>query len=440
MQHRPGAFRRKLSIFSLVAILGACGGSSHRPSSTGISSVTATCVDTTQVAGLSDQCSATVHGTGNFDPAVTWQASAGTISSTGLFTTPLTATVVTITATSVADRSKSASVTVTVTPPPSRDTSGFTYNGFTHTSFQSDEYNNAAALTSQDALADTGVNWAGVLVTQYQANATATSIAPAPQTPTDASVIAAIQEFHRRDLAVMLKPHVDALSGEWRGTFQPANVDAWFASFTAFITHYARMAQTNNVEMLCVGTEFVQLSGSANRARWTAVIRAVRSVYRGRLLYAANATFGGDEFTSVSFWDQMDVIGLDAYFPLTDHNDPGVAALVASWNSNASGFRIVAAIQNFAAAHPRQPVIFSEVGYRSVAGANRRPYDFSMPGAVDNTEQQDCYEALYEVWSPHVATLKGIFWWSWSVPPPTATDTDYTPWTKPAEIVLKSWQ
>ena len=31
---------------------------------------------------------------------------------------------------------------------------------------------------------------------------------------------------------VMLKPHVDALSGEWRGTFQPSNIDARFASFT----------------------------------------------------------------------------------------------------------------------------------------------------------------------------------------------------------------
>lgn len=121
------------------------------------------------------------------------------------------------------------------------------------------------------------------------------------QTPTDAAVVAAIQEFHRRDLAMMLKSHVDALIGEWRGTFQPSNIDAWFASFTAFIVHYARLAQTNNVEMLCSGTEFVQLSGSANRARWTAVIRAIRSVYRGPLAYAANATFGGDKFTSVSF-------------------------------------------------------------------------------------------------------------------------------------------
>ena len=55
-----------------------------------------------------------------------------------------------------------------------------------------------------------------------------------------------------------------------------------------------------------------------------------RLVYRGPLAYAANAPFGGDEFTAVSFWDQVGVIGLDAHFPLTDHNDPGVAELVSS--------------------------------------------------------------------------------------------------------------
>jgi Glycoside Hydrolase Family 113 len=48
-------------------------------------------------------------------------------------------------------------------------------------------------------------------------------------------------------------------SGEWRGTFQPSDIDAWFASFTAFIVHDARLAQTNSVEMLCFGTEFVQV-------------------------------------------------------------------------------------------------------------------------------------------------------------------------------------
>jgi len=50
------------------------------------------------------------------DQAVSWTATAGTISAAGLFTAPVVAagTAVTVTATSVADPSKTASATVTV--------------------------------------------------------------------------------------------------------------------------------------------------------------------------------------------------------------------------------------------------------------------------------------------------------------------------------------
>ena len=59
--------------------------------------------------------SAAVQGTGAFSAAVTWTASAGSISSAGLFTAPNAVENVVITATSVQDVTKSASVTVGVT-------------------------------------------------------------------------------------------------------------------------------------------------------------------------------------------------------------------------------------------------------------------------------------------------------------------------------------
>ena len=325
-------------------------------------------------------------------------------------------------------------------PPATK--SGFLYRGITHTSYQPNEYNTGAGTTAQDALAATGATWAGVLVTQYQADATATTIAPDPnRTPTDAAVVAAITEFHNRGLKVMLKPHVDSEDGAWRGTFQPSNPTAWFSSFQTFIVHYATLARDNNVEMLCFGTEYTKLSGTTFQSDWAAVIAAIRNAgYTGLLAYAANATFAGDEFTSVSFWDQVDVIGLDAYFPLTSKTDPTITQLIAAWSSNKNGENVVADVQNFANAHPGKPVIFTEIGYRSVAGANTAPYDFTLAGAVDPIEQENCYEAMYEVWSQENSLMKGNLWWSWSVPMPASNDTDYTPWTKVAETVLKNWQ
>ena len=434
-------FPVRLVLIAMTLAVGCgCGGGGNPGGGGGgtgsISSVTATCAETTLPVGLMDLCSAQVHGTGSFNTAVTWSTTAGSITSGGVLTLPTAPGIATVTATAVGDTSKSDSATITVT---AAQHAGFTYYGMNHVSWSAGEYSSAAGSDSEDALAATGTPWAGVLVTWYQADAHATTIAPQSYSPTDNDVISAITELHSKGVKVMLKPHVDALDGSWRGTFQPSDVNAWFASFTNFIVHWAQLAQAQGVELLCFGTEYTMLTGASNLARWTSVINTIRSNYSGPLTYAANATFGGDEFTSVAFWNQVDVIGLDAYFPLTNHNDPTLAELVQAWSNNRNGENIVAAVENFAGAHPGQPVIFTEIGYRSLAGANSAPWDWSVSGTADPMEQQLCYEALYEVWSQHGSAMTGNFWWAWPVPVPGAADTDYNPRSKPAQTVLENW-
>jgi hypothetical protein len=315
----------------------------------------------------------------------------------------------------------------------------FDYKGVTHVSWWQGEYSTAAGAASQDAIAATGSTWAGLLVTQYMATKGSNTIGSTVQTPTDTDLVAAINELHSKGFKVMLKPHVDVSDGSWRGQIAPTDVAAWFQSFTTFITHYAQLAQSNAVEMLCFGTEYATMTGSANHTAWHNVIVGIRAVYGGKIAYAAGAAYAGDEFTSVSFWDEVDVIGLDAYFPLTNQSGPSVAQLVAAWSSNKNGENIVQNVVNFAAAHPGKPVIFTEIGYRSVAGANIAPWDYSSGGTVDNAEQQNCYEAMYRVWGQRTATLKGNFWWDWPVNPPAANDTDYNPRNKPAATTMQNW-
>jgi Glycoside Hydrolase Family 113 len=425
----------------LLVIAGCGGGGVEKPPPNlpTITSVSVTCFASSVGTGQTNQCLSTVQGTGNFNTAVTWSASVGSVSGTGLFTAPGTAGPATITATSVA-ASKSGSAAVTVV---TLQKAGFTYEGLTHVSWQSSEYNTAAGTTAQDGIAASGATWGGVLATWYMPTATSTSISTQSGTPRDAAVVAAIQEMHAKGLKVMLKPHVDVLDGTWRGAISPSDANAWFSRFTAFIVHYAQLAQSNGVELLCFGTEYKTMSVAANLANWTGVINAIRANYTGPLAYAANATYAADEFTSVSFWSQVDVIGLDAYFPLTNHSDPTLAQLVSAWSLNTNGENIVADIQNFAGAHPRQPVIFTEIGYKSVPGTNTQPWNFSLGngGPADNSEQQNCYEAMYEVWRNQKAVMSGNFWWAWPVPTPVAGDTDYNPRGKAAELVtLHNWQ
>ena len=316
----------------------------------------------------------------------------------------------------------------------------FAYYGITHVSWWFDEYSSVAATASRSELAATNANWGAVLVTWYQQDLQATVLAPSnTRTPTDEAVRQAIGDMHSLGMKVMLKPHVDASAGGWRGEIDPSNRDAWFASYTAFLVHYALMAAREGVEMLCIGTELKTVSHSVNRARWHAVIDAVRAVYPGTLTYAANATSVDDEFTTVSFWDRVDLIGLDGYFPLTNQPGPTLSQLIAAWRNNAKGLDIVAAVKSVSDTH-QKPVIFTEIGYRSSSGANIEPWNFERTGTYDPVEQRDCYDAAFTAWIEHSEWMHGFFWWAWRVPAPAIADQDYTPRGKPAAEVLRAWQ
>ena len=86
---------------------------------------------TTVASGGTQQFTASVVGSTNM--AVTWTASAGSISSSGLFTAPTVSanTTVTVTATSQADTSRTASATVIVTPSAPPNTFGYAVQGAT---------------------------------------------------------------------------------------------------------------------------------------------------------------------------------------------------------------------------------------------------------------------------------------------------------------------
>jgi alpha-L-arabinofuranosidase len=81
-----------------------------------ITSVTASCPSGTLISGGTTTCAATVKGTGSYSSAVTWSASAGSITPAGVLTAPSSGTSVTVTATSTQDPTKSSSVVVPVTP------------------------------------------------------------------------------------------------------------------------------------------------------------------------------------------------------------------------------------------------------------------------------------------------------------------------------------
>lgn len=81
-------------------------------------------------------------------------------------------------------------------------------------------------------------------------------------------------------------------------------------------------------------------------------------------------------------------------------------------------------------------MIFTEIGYRSIAGAGVEPWEWLTEGVPSPHEQAVLYRAAVpELWTQR--WLVGFYWWQWRTEPPRVRDPGFTPQGKPAEAVLR---
>ncbi len=246
-------------------------------------------------------------------------------------------------------------------------------------------------------------------------------------TPSDAVLTHAIRAARARGLRVFLMPYlyVDRLEhGQWRGTLDPPDWEAWFSEYTRFILRYARLAQREGVDLFSVGSELC--SAESRRTEWIRLIDRVREVYSGRLTYSAN----WDHREGPSFWDALDTVGINAYFGLDAPPGADVDALVAAWEP------VMQEISEWRARLGRR-VLVTEVGYPSRAGAAADPWNHGAGGEPLMEEQYRCYRAFQRVWGgqPWLEGVYFYYWWGDGGP----GDNHYTPRGKPAEAVIRDW-
>jgi hypothetical protein len=264
--------------------------------------------------------------------------------------------------------------------------------------------------------------------TWYQDDPAGHRLRTTGETASDASLRSIVRLARRTELKVFLKPHVDLVSGADRATVRPGDRPAWFAAYTRFIGHYAELAEELGVERFCVGTE---LAGtSRDRRGWTEVVAAVRKRYRGPLVYAANF----DEYRKVAFWSELDLIGIDAYWPLGDTPSDDVRKLRARWRP------IAAELARFSRRTDRR-ILFTEAGYTSQHGCTTAPYSWTVSKRPDEAEQAAAYRALLDTFGEK-SWWAGVCWWMWDDWPDSG-ETDarlaYTPHGKAAEQVLRAY-
>ena len=224
---------------------------------------------------------------------------------------------------------------------------------------------------------------------------------------------------HQRSIRVLLKPQI------WIPHKFPGDLDfasekdrlQWFEGYRRFIDYYADLATRIHADLFCVGVEFALLSRYENE--WRKVIADVRQHYAGPLTYASN--FGRD-FEETKFWDALDYIGLNEYYPLPD--DFSTDALVRK-------------IENVHLIY-HKPIIFTEAGFHSRKGTHSAPWDESLPEkSLD--EQARCYEAILKAFYEK-PWIQGIYWWKVGTNGFGGTDDmSDTPWGKPAMEVVKKF-
>jgi hypothetical protein len=305
---------------------------------------------------------------------------------------------------------------------------GTRIHGIALPSWAADDYDSPAAGRYLRGIAATGARWVSFTPTWYQSGVHDTSMHTTEETASDASLRRIVRKAHAAGLKVLLKPHVDLAGGGDRAGIGPADRDAWFAAYTRFITHYAELADRLGVEQFSVGTELAGTSRDGDR--WRAVIRAVREAYDGPLVYAANY----DEYERIPFWGALDLIGIDAYWPLAEHPTTDARRLRSAWRP------ITRELAAYSARHHRR-ILFTEAGYVSQRGATTAPYSWTVSRRPGDAEQAAAYQALLtaldgERW------WAGVCWWMWDDWPDsgeTPARLAYSPHGKPAEEVLRRW-
>lgn len=297
---------------------------------------------------------------------------------------------------------------------------GFFQQGVNFTAERPDKYESEKARSLLRGLTDYGVN--SVAFVPYgwcRLGSPDLRFSGRRSWERDPAIVHLTKVAHEAGMKVLIKPQI------WVPRSFPGNLDyetdaeteEWFSKYEAFLRHYATLATKAGADFFSVGVEFSKLARHDNR--WRRLIGIARELFDGPLMYAAN---WGREFESVTFWDALDFIGLNNYYPLPDNLD--MKPVVEKVEAVQKRFDL--------------PVVFPEAGFPSLAGPHREPWA-EDPRDISLEEQAACYEAMFQAFY-HKSWFKGVYWWKvgsngFGGP----TDGSHTPWRKPAMDVVKRW-
>lgn len=289
---------------------------------------------------------------------------------------------------------------------------------------------------------DHGAQWVSLLFVWLVERMDATEVKPKRnmpykddnRSPSDEVLARTIKQAKDLGLRVLLFPVVLPWRpgpDDWRGSLRPANRDAFFENYGQFILRHADMAEALGVDGYSIGSELISLEGKgkfaeADTAGWRRIVRSVRAHFGGRITYSAN----WDHYNTLRVIDELDFVGLTAYYSLTKDPNASVDDMVKAWGP------VLEDMENFIKENKR-PMVFTEVGYFSIRGTNTDPWNYKMTEPVDLEAQKRCYEAFAKVFGKPTV-LAGAYFFDF-YDDGGVNDKSYSPRGKPAAVTMKKF-
>lgn len=279
----------------------------------------------------------------------------------------------------------------------------------------------------------------------------------------------------------------------WHGNIQPSDPDRWFESFRVYLDSYITLAKFAKVEEFTIGAELYSMTvGLEDQwkaypygfpGRWLELLRYVRGkLPNARLMYDINFTddsVSGSEGAALggelerwryrivdladrsnpaekqiwtdltTFWKELDAIGIDMYRSLTSKQQATPAdfdSLVSLLRQRTDSFATqldTAFTQISLTLDAEKPVIFKELGYRSVERGFVDPFAYAGSGTVNLEHQAAAFQAMFSsFWEANWPWFKGFNFWEISVDSKHSgpKDNGFSPVNKePTEQVLKKY-
>ncbi|MEQ8625236.1 MAG: glycoside hydrolase [Vicingaceae bacterium] len=238
-----------------------------------------------------------------------------------------------------------------------------------------------------------------------------------------------IELAQAEDYQIMLKPHVWKSHGAYTGKHSYSTEEEWVAfekNYENYILHYAKLAEDKKLTHFCIGTEWEQFV-QQRPDFWLDLIKKVRKIYSGKLSYASN----WDEYLKVPFWSKLDLIGVDAYFPLLEAKTASTSELKTALEP----YKV--ALQKLSDSLGKK-ILFTEYGYRSRDNTTHKPWKADREGRVNIKAQENAYEAFYATFWQE-SYIAGGFLWKWFPNHENiggVNNNGFTPQNKPVEKLI----